>query len=342
MAFCKIQHKDLEITEQQQQLSDLIDQKLAELNLPATPSLLYEPVRYTLGLSGKRIRPYLTLIGCGLCSGETEEALPAAIAIELLHNFTLLHDDIMDRAETRRGEPSVFKKWNQNTAILSGDAMYAKAFKQLQYYGKKDWYSKSQYSTIMDIFLESAETVCEGQAFDLEFENRSDNVSIDEYIHMIEGKTAALISGSLALGGAVAGADNNHIEELKFVGQKIGVAFQIQDDLLDATADPDKFGKKRGGDILEGKKTYLTLLALQRCDEGQKKALLDVLGDNNADSDDIQDVIELYETLGVIKDTEDAIQYHYHAAMDHLKEFESSSYKKEIIAFLNRLISREY
>lgn len=331
----------MEITEQQQQLSDLIDQQLAELNLPEAPSLLYDPVRYTLGLSGKRIRPYLTLISCGLCGGETEEALPAAVALELLHNFTLLHDDIMDRAHTRRGEPSVYKKWNQNTAILSGDAMYAKAFKQLQHYGKDDQYSKYQYRTILDIFLNSAETVCEGQAFDLEFEDRSD-VTIDEYIHMIEGKTAALISGSLAMGGAVAGASGKKIEELQFVGQKIGIAFQIQDDLLDAIADPDKFGKKRGGDILEGKKTYLTLLALQRCDAQQKETLSKVLGNNTAASTDVQNVIELYDTLGVIQDTEDAIQYHYQEAMDQLEEFGASSYKKEIIAFLNRLISREY
>jgi len=331
----------LEITDQQQHLSDIIDEQLAELNLPEKPALLYDPVRYTLLLTGKRIRPYLTLVGCGLCGGEVEEALPAAVSIELLHNFTLLHDDIMDCADTRRGEPSVFKKWNQNTAILSGDAMYAKAFKQLQHYGHDDKYTKLQYAKILDLFLESAETVCEGQAFDLEFEDRPD-VTIEEYIRMIKGKTAALISGSLAMGGAVAAADSRQVEELKFVGQEIGIAFQIQDDLLDAIADPEKFGKKRGGDILEGKKTYLTLLALQRCDDQQKKVLLDILGCQDARQEQIREVIDLYEDLGVIKDTEEAIQYHYQAAMDHLDKFESSSYKEEIIAFLNRLISREY
>jgi geranylgeranyl diphosphate synthase type II len=331
----------LEITEQQQELSDLIDQKLAELNLPEDPSLLYDPVRYTLELSGKRIRPYLTLIGCGLCGGEIEEALPAAVAIELLHNFTLLHDDIMDRAHTRRGEPSVYKKWDQNTAILSGDAMYAKAFKQLQYYGNENQYSKSQYRTILDIFLNSAETVCEGQAFDLEFEDRA-NVSTEEYMHMIEGKTAALISGSLAMGGAVAGASEKEINKLQYVGQKIGIAFQIQDDLLDAIADPDKFGKKHGGDIIEGKKTYLTLLALQRCDDKQKKVLTDVLNSDTGNPEEVKKIISIYEALDVIEDTKNAVQYHYQAAVDRIQEFESSPYKDEIIAFLNRLISREY
>ena len=331
----------MKITERQQKLSELIDEKLAELNLPEEPSLLYDPVRYTLNLSGKRVRPYLTLIGCGICGGNVKEALPAALSIELLHNFTLLHDDIMDRADTRRGKPSVFKKWDSNTAILSGDAMYAKAFKQLQHYGHSEYYSKSQYRTILDIFLDSAETVCEGQAYDLMFEDQSD-VRIDEYIHMIEGKTAALISGALAIGGAVAGAKDSILDELRFVGRKAGIAFQIQDDLLDAVADPEKFGKKRGGDIIEGKKTYLTLLALERCNNQQQKQLQKILSDNKSSSTDVDSVIGIYQDLNIIEDTKKAVQYHYQEAMNHLEQFEDSDYKKEIINFFNHLISREY
>jgi len=331
----------LKITERQQKLSELIDEKLAELNLPDEPSLLYDPVRYTLNLSGKRVRPYLTLIGCGICGGNVQEALPAALSIELLHNFTLLHDDIMDRADTRRGKPSVFKKWDSNTAILSGDAMYAKAFKQLQHYGHSEYYSKSHYRTILDIFLNSAETVCEGQAYDLMFEDQSD-VRIDEYIHMIEGKTAALISGALAIGGAVAGAKDSILDELRFVGRKAGIAFQIQDDLLDAVADPEKFGKKRGGDIIEGKKTYLTLLALERCNNQQQKQLQKILSDNKSSSTDVDSVIGIYQDLNIIEDTKKAVQYHYQEAMNHLEQFEDSDYKKEIINFFNHLISREY
>jgi len=331
----------LKITERQQKLSELIDEKLAELNLPEEPSLLYDPVRYTLNLSGKRVRPYLTLIGCGICGGNVQEALPAALSIELLHNFTLLHDDIMDRADTRRGKPSVFKKWDSNTAILSGDAMYAKAFKQLQQYGHSEYYSKSHYRTILDIFLNSAETVCEGQAYDLMFEDQSD-VRIDEYIHMIEGKTAALISGALAIGGAVAGAKDSILDELRFVGRKAGIAFQIQDDLLDAVADPEKFGKKRGGDIIEGKKTYLTLLALERCNNQQQKQLQKILSDNKSSSTDVDSIIGIYQDLNIIEDTKKAVQYHYQEAMNHLEQFEDSDYKKEIINFFNHLISREY
>jgi geranylgeranyl diphosphate synthase type II len=281
------------------------------------------------------------LVACGICGGEINEAIPAALSIELLHNFTLLHDDIMDRADTRRGKPSVFKKWNSNTAILSGDAMYAKAFKQLQYYGHSNMYSKGQYSTILDIFLNSAETVCEGQAYDLMFENKAD-VRIEEYIQMIEGKTAALISGALAIGGAVAETDEETIDELRFVGKKAGIAFQIQDDLLDAIADPEKFGKKRGGDIIEGKKTYLTLLALERCNNSQQKQLQKILANNNSSSADVDTIIRIYQDLNIIEDTKNAVQYHYQEAMDHLERFEDSEYKNEIINFFNHLISREY
>lgn len=331
----------MNITNQQQQLSNLIDERLSELNLPEEPSLLYDPVRYTLSLPGKRVRPYLTLVGCGLCNGDIEEAVPAAISIELLHNFTLLHDDIMDRAEKRRGEPSVYKKWDSNAAILSGDAMYAKAFKQLQYYGRQERYSKNSYRLILDLFLDSAEAVCEGQAYDLMYE-QDDKVSIDQYLKMIEGKTAALISGSLAMGGAVAGADEEQIRELQLVGRKTGVAFQIQDDLLDIIADPEKFGKKKGGDIVEGKKTYLTLLALQRSGKKQRQTLEQLLTSPDNSAEEVERVIALYEELDVIEDTKKAIEYYYEEAIEHLDRFEATDYKQQIISFLNRLISREY
>lgn len=325
----------------QEELSDLIDEGLDRLDLPEEPGLLYDPVRYTLGAAGKRVRPLLTLIGCGLSGGRVKEALPAAIAIELLHNFTLLHDDIMDAAGTRRGKPSVYKKWSANTAILSGDAMHAKAFKQLQYYGYNETYSKEHYALILDIFLDSAQRVCEGQAYDLEYGKR-EQVSIQDYLKMIDGKTAALISSSLAIGGAVAGAGKPAIARLREVGQKTGIAFQIQDDLLDVVADPDKFGKQRGGDIIEGKKTYLSLLALQRCDSNQKDRLCDILADQEPSDNDVATVIEWYDELGVIDDTRNVIRQYYEEAMEQIDTFDQSCYKNEIIVLLNRLISREY
>ncbi|NGP89088.1 polyprenyl synthetase family protein [Fodinibius halophilus] len=328
-------------TKQQQKLSKLIDARLAKLKLPQEPSLLYDPVRYTLSLAGKRVRPYLTLVACGICGGEVEEALPAALSIELLHNFTLLHDDIMDGAEKRRGKPSVYKKWDANTAILSGDAMYAKAFKQLQAYGRDDNYSKEEYSLILDLFLDSAEKVCEGQGYDLMFETQED-VSIEQYLEMIEGKTAALISGALTMGAAVAGASSEQIHELKYTGKKVGIAFQIQDDLLDVIADPEKFGKKRGGDIVEGKKTYLSLLALQRSEGKQHQQLTDLLSAESNTKEEIANVISIFRSLNVIEDTKSAMEYHYQEAIDHLQIFGDSTYKSEITEFFNRLISREY
>ncbi|MGD8749751.1 MAG: polyprenyl synthetase family protein, partial [Balneolaceae bacterium] len=176
---------------------------------------------------------------------------------------------------------------------------------------------------------------------DLTFEKRQD-VSIDEYLHMIEGKTSALISGALAIGAAVAGSESNQIEELRYVGKKTGIAFQIQDDLLDAIADPDKFGKRRGGDIIEGKKTYLILLALQRCDDRQKELLMKVLNSGTNTEKDINSVIKIYDDLNVIRDSKEAIEYHYQAAMDHLQKFDPSDFKTQLIEFLNRLITREY
>lgn len=324
-----------------QNLSELINRKLSELDLPEQPRQLYEPVRYTLELGGKRIRPYFALTSCGMFGGNVEKAVPAGLAIELLHNFTLLHDDIMDAADTRRGAPSVYKKWDASTAILSGDVMFARAFAQLQYYGKSDEYSKTQYATILDIFLESAETVCEGQAYDLEFAAGSD-VTIPDYLKMIRGKTAALLTGAFMLGGAVAGVDSDKLSKLNQLGQESGMAFQIQDDLLDVIADPSKFGKKPGGDIIEGKKTYLSILALQRGDKEQEAFLTRILSDSNNSPDQVEKVIQLYNDLDVIEETEDAIERHYSNAVRILDEFPSSEYKTDLSNYLSKLKNREF
>lgn len=328
-------------TSTQQELSSLIEEKLTSLGLPREPVSLYEPVRYTLSLGGKRVRPYFTLTGCGLCGGDIEEAVPVAVAIELLHNFTLLHDDIMDGAATRRGRPSVYRKWDASTAILSGDAMYAWAFDQLQYYGKSDRYSKQNYAAILDIFLESARLVCEGQAYDLEFES-STAVTIDDYLKMIRGKTAALISGAFRLGGAVAGASDDMLTELHELGTEVGIAFQIQDDLLDIIADPEKFGKKQGGDILEGKKTYLSILSLQHGRPAQQAFLEEIFRKADVSEEEVEEVISLYQSLGVIHKTSEAVKRHYEYAVSHLDSLDASPYKEDLIEFLTQLINREY
>ena len=303
--------------------------------------MLYDPVHYTLERGGKRIRPYFTLIGCGLCDGDIEEAVPAAVAVELLHNFTLLHDDIMDAAETRRGRPSVFKKWDSSTAILSGDTMYAWAFEQLQYYGREPQFSKEQYCTILDIFLESAKVVCEGQAYDLHFEAELP-LTLEAYTQMIEGKTAAMISGAFQLGSCVAAAPSAKMQGMSSIGNHIGIAFQIQDDLLDVSADPSKFGKTRGGDIIEGKKTYLSISSLQRGNKKQKEQLQRIFNKATVTTEEVQSVITLYKQLGVIDAAQEAIKKHYNNAIAEINRFQDSLYKTDLLEFIVNLKKRDY
>lgn len=328
-------------THTQQTLTQRIEEGISDLKFPDAPSSLYDPIRYTLSLGGKRIRPYFTLSSCGMFGGDVNEAMPAALAMELLHNFTLLHDDIMDCAATRRGKPSVYHKWDASTAILSGDVMYSWAFGQLQHYGRNESYSKGQFASIMEVFLECAQVVCEGQAYDLEFEDE-ETVSVDEYLNMIRGKTAALISGSFKLGGIVAGAGEKQLRVMHELGLEIGTAFQIQDDLLDVIADPKKFGKKRGGDIREGKKTYLSILALQQSNVEQKQLLVNVFDKEEVKEDEIDKVISIYRSLGVIQKTRGMIRMHYRQAMDLLGNLHSSEYKDDLKNFLTNLINREY
>lgn len=328
-------------TETQQQLVSLINERLDKLDLPEQPRSLYEPVRYTIALGGKRMRPCLTLLACGLCGGDVREAVPAATAIELLHNFTLIHDDIMDAADQRRGQPSVVKKWSASTAILSGDVTFAEAIKQLQYYGESDRYTKEQYRSIYDSFIECLVTVCEGQAYDLEFET-SEKVTLEEYLGMIKGKTAALLSGALSIGGIIAGTGKEERSLLYQVGQDAGIAFQIQDDLLDAVADPETFGKKRGGDIAEGKKTYLSIVSLERGSHEQKQKLRAILASTQNTDAEINQAIEFYRELGAVDEARKEIENYYGKAIEHLQLFADNEYSRQLETFFSTLIQRVY
>jgi geranylgeranyl diphosphate synthase type II len=322
-------------------LLEKIEKALQEIDLPEMPVSLYEPYRYAMAVGGKRIRPILTLMACGLCDGNLDDALPAALSVEILHNFTLVHDDIMDSAGTRRGEPSVFKKWNENTAILTGDVMFADAYKQLHFYGESDKFSKQEFAAMHHIFSRAIITVCEGQALDMEFVDRSE-VTDKEYLQMIGGKTAALLSGSLEMGAVAAHATHHKRAELAELGYEMGIAFQIQDDLLDAVADPEKFGKRPGGDIYEGKKTYLTILALERADEAQKKIISDTLAHVDPDEEAVEQVLDIMRELDVLKDVASQTDEHYQKALDLLNKFESSEYKLELEKLLNFLRKRDH
>lgn len=241
-------------------LPDLLDRiaaYAAENPFPDTPRELYEPCDYMLTLGGKRLRPALLLMGYELFSDDVERALPAAWAVELFHNFTLMHDDIMDAAPLRRGKPTVHTRWNTTTGILSGDVMLIHAYRHLATTGSADL-----VADLVQIFNRVAVEVCEGQQYDMNFETRQD-VQLTEYIRMIELKTAVLLGGALEMGARCAGAGSADREHLYHFGRLAGIAFQIQDDLLDTYGDPAKFGKQVGGDILQNKKTWLVLKTLE-------------------------------------------------------------------------------
>ncbi len=315
--------------------SDLLEQRFANLSLPETPASLYDPIRYTMELGGKRVRPRLVCLASGLHGTDPLEALEAAIAVELLHNFTLIHDDIMDNADTRRGKPTVFKKWNPSVAILSGDALFTIAVSRLSAYA-----THPAYPSMMDCFLDGILQVCEGQAFDMEFESRTD-VSLEEYLKMIELKTSVLIQKGMELGAMIARVSDEDVKKTGEIGLKAGLAFQIQDDLMDAIADPKKFGKKACGDIREGKKTYLTLLLLQRCDKAEAAYVTGILQSKAASDADVKRMLELYSQYGIFEHTTNEIKRLYEDAMSILAQFDSNDAHRDIILLLNQLMNRE-
>ncbi|MDE5621865.1 MAG: polyprenyl synthetase family protein, partial [Alistipes sp.] len=241
-----------------ERLLSAIENYLAQAEFPAEPELLYAPIGYSLSGGGKRIRPMLVLLCCNLFSEEVQHALPAAAAVEMFHNFTLLHDDIMDNAAVRRGKPSVYAKWGRNVAILSGDAMLICAYRLLSE-------SPAQLlPRILRTFDDMALEVCEGQQYDMDFEQKQ-KVSVVEYMHMIELKTSALLAGSAVIGALLGGASEEDCRKLRRFAVELGLAFQLQDDLLDSYGD-QRLGKAIGGDILEGKKTYLMITAMSRAE----------------------------------------------------------------------------
>jgi geranylgeranyl diphosphate synthase type II len=317
-----------------------IEPAIERLGLPTAPAGLYEPIKYTLLDSGKRLRPKLVLMGCGLCGADPSKALPAGVAMELLHNFTLIHDDIMDNADTRRGKPTVYRKWGIPLAILSGDMTFGLAYEQLQAYALDSEISRAQFARILSLFHGAVREVCEGQAYDIMFEQELD-VDIAAYLEMIRQQTAALLSASLAIGGTLAGGSDDEIRHLEQLGTESGLAFQIQDDLLDVIADPSKFGKKVGGDIREGKKTWLMIKALERAEESDKALLAEVLQSKSATDTQISSIVRLYYDLDVIVDAKSEIHSRYANAMMHLGVFADTPYYSEAKHLFDSLIQRD-
>lgn len=278
--------------------TEIINEALNKLDLNIEPTGLYEPVKYIMDLGGKRLRPSLALMSASLFTDEVEGVIPAALSLEIFHNFTLLHDDIMDKADVRRGKKTVHKVWDENTAILSGDAAMILAYNQLAQL------PANQFVEAFKVFNRTAIEVCEGQQYDMDFETR-DDVTLDEYLGMIRLKTAVLIAASMQIGGLAAGA--NEIEQFALyeLGENLGMAFQLQDDYLDVYSDAEKFGKATGGDIINNKKTYLLIKALNSGEEKLVPELIDWIEKKDFDPDEkIKAVKAIYDKIGAGDDAQ--------------------------------------
>lgn len=290
------------------------------------PAQLYDPINYMMQLGGKRVRPVLTLMGCKLFGGDTGKALPVAVAVEVFHNFTLVHDDIMDKAPIRRGQPTVHIKWNPDTAILSGDLMMIKSMEMFQHLDGET------LKRCLPLFLTTAAEVCEGQQIDMNFET-ADKVSVEEYLHMIELKTAVLLACSLKLGAYVAGSSEDDARHLYNFGKHIGIAFQLQDDILDAFGDTVEVGKQKGGDIIANKKTYLLIKALEQAQGEQKTMLHHWLNQNSFnESEKVTAVLDIFNQLDVKAQAEAEMKNHLDLAHQHLNSVGAAEESKNMLA----------
>ena len=313
---------------------DIINQAIAGIPYPQQPSQLYEPISYHMALGGKRVRPVLTLMACDAMGGSPEMAVDAALGLEMFHNFTLLHDDVMDNADVRRGKPTVHRRWNDNTAILSGDTMLTIA---TQYIARtRNW-------QVMDLFNKTAIEIYEGQQWDMDFENRND-VTDDEYIEMIRLKTSVLLGCALKVGALVAGADKGDADALYKAGVNMGLAFQLRDDVLDVWGDPKTFGKEIGGDIMNNKKTFLLINAMQLARGDDADELRHWLNDPYVTREDkVAGVTALYERLGVRQLAEDAIADYNARAIDAFNKVKMSDADKQtFLQLANQLAGRNF
>lgn len=317
------------------ELLSLFERHIAQMPTPEEPRLLYAPIKYGLEVGGKRIRPILLMLSYNVYAEDIERALTPAMAVEIFHNFTLLHDDIMDNAAVRRGRPSVPAKWGENVAILSGDAMLILAYNHLQRT------NTDQLAKIFETFNKMAAEVCEGQQFDMDFETQQ-KVSVVDYMRMIELKTAALLAGSASIGAMLGGASEHDCRSLYNFALEVGLAFQLQDDLLDSFGD-ERLGKKIGGDILEGKKTILMIEAFSRANEDQRKALRTThLRKDLSDAEKISIIKALYEELGVPERVERQIAQKFQKALAILDTLEVSQERTvELRRYAENLVGRK-
>jgi len=318
-----------------EQLQGLINKAINDTKYTEEPAELYEPISYLMQLGGKRMRPVLVLVSTELFGGQVEKALDAAIGIEIFHNFTLMHDDIMDKAPIRRGKATVHVKWNESAAILSGDVMFVEAYKLM---------IKVEDSILRDvlaIFSDTASGVCQGQQADMNFESRND-VSLEEYLEMIRQKTAVLLAGSMQIGALIGGAAKDQAELLYEFGENLGLAFQLQDDILDVYGDPEKFGKQVGGDILSNKKTFMLIKAKELATGNIAHELNQWIETNDNPTAKVEAITNIYNQLKVRKLAESVMEDYVQTALYALDKIEVESDRKNLLrGFAEQLLIRE-
>lgn len=316
------------------ELSELFSEHLSSFQFPAQPASLYEPSSYFLNLGGKRIRPVLCLMGAELFGSLSADAYHAATSIELFHNFTLVHDDIMDNAALRRGKPTVHDKYGTNTAILCGDVILIEAYQHLSKVSPK------HITALLSVFNTTARQVCEGQQLDIDYEKQND-IGLDDYIHMVALKTSVLLACSLQMGAITGGAGAGNCDHLYQFGKNLGIAFQIQDDYLDAFGDASKIGKEVGGDIRQNKKTFLLLHALENATPQQRAQLQELMNGNTADK--VESVLHIYRALHADKWALDLKNQYLEKAMYYLEKVAVvSSRKAPLYEVSEFLIKRDY
>ncbi len=311
-----------------------IENRIGRIFKNKLPTSLYEPSAYIMSGGGKRIRPFLVLASAKAVGGEVKNVYNAAVAVELLHNFTLVHDDIMDNADKRRNRPTLHKKYDTGTAILTGDSLTAFAYKYLL----SDTYAKTKEA--ITFFTDGVIEVCEGQSLDAEFEKRK-NVTIAEYKKMIKQKTAALLKMCVLIGGLLGGGTDEDLKNLKNYGVNLGMAFQLQDDYLDIAGDEKRFGKPIGGDLVEGKKTFLLLKALEIAKGNDKKELLKVVKNNGINKKDVLKYKSIYENLGVFALTEKEIEKYTLKALNSANKLPDTEGKNLLICLAEDLLERK-
>ena len=319
------------------QIMQLIGDGADKAGFPDHPERLYSPARYIMEAGGKRIRPALALIAANLFTDHPETCTGPALAMEVFHNFTLIHDDIMDQAPLRRGRATVHEKWDLSTAILSGDVMMIRAWQLMMEM------EDNNLRAALEMFNDTAVKVCEGQQYDMDFELR-DDVSLDEYITMIQYKTSVLLGCSLYCGALAGGGNQEDADLLYAAGVQLGVGFQIQDDLLDAYGDEKKFGKKPGGDIVRNKKTYLLLRLLEKCNENDRQLLREISADTKLEeSKKIASVIALYDKYSLYDEAIQTIQKYYQEAVVNIHSVSVTSERKQVLlALAEQILNRDF